>query len=39
LFHPLRVSLTGEEQGPELAALLPLMGRHRAAERLKTAAC
>jgi glutamyl-tRNA synthetase len=38
LFHPLRLALTGEEKGPELAALLPLMGRVRVAERLKTAA-
>jgi glutamyl-tRNA synthetase len=39
LFHPLRLALTGEEHGPELAALLPLMGRVRAGERLRTAAC
>jgi glutamyl-tRNA synthetase len=38
LFHPLRLALTGEEKGPELASLLPLMGRVRVAERLKTAA-
>jgi glutamyl-tRNA synthetase len=38
LFHALRLALTGEEKGPELAALLPLMGRARVAERLKTAA-
>jgi glutamyl-tRNA synthetase len=38
LFHPLRLALTGEERGPELAALLPLMGRIRAAERLRMAA-
>ncbi len=38
LFHPLRLALTGEERGPELATLLPLMGRSRAAERLKMAA-
>ncbi len=38
LFHPLRLALTGEERGPELAALLPLMGRARAAERLRMAA-
>ncbi len=37
LFHPLRLALTGEEKGPELAGLLPLMGRERVAERLKTA--
>jgi glutamyl-tRNA synthetase len=34
LFHPLRLSLTGEESGPELAALLPLIGRAKAAARL-----
>jgi glutamyl-tRNA synthetase len=34
LFHPLRVALTGEEHGPELRALLPLMGRARVARRL-----
>jgi glutamyl-tRNA synthetase len=34
LFHPLRLALTGEESGPELAALLPLIGRHKALERL-----
>ncbi|NJO23775.1 MAG: glutamate--tRNA ligase [Sphingomonadales bacterium] len=34
LFHPLRLALTGEEAGPELKALLPLMGRTRAFERL-----
>jgi glutamyl-tRNA synthetase len=34
LFHPLRLALTGREQGPELAALLPLVGRIKAAARL-----
>ena len=34
LFHPLRLALTGQDTGPELAALLPLIGRTRAAERL-----
>ncbi len=38
LYHPLRLALTGEEHGPELRELLPLMGRARAAERLKAAA-
>lgn len=38
LFHPLRLALTGEEKGPELAALLPLMGRERVADRLRAAA-
>ena len=34
LFHPLRLALTGQEQGPELKALLPLIGRARAVARL-----
>ncbi|KAF2989002.1 glutamate--tRNA ligase [Methylocystis sp. MJC1] len=34
LFHPLRLALTGEESGPELAALLPLIGRATAFARL-----
>jgi glutamyl-tRNA synthetase len=34
LFHPLRLALTGHEAGPELKALLPLIGRTRAVERL-----
>ncbi len=34
LFHPLRLALTGKEQGPELAALLPLIGRLKASARL-----
>ena len=34
LFHPLRLALTGQESGPELKALLPLIGRARALERL-----
>ncbi len=34
---PLRLALTGEESGPELRDLLPLMGRTRAANRLQTA--
>jgi glutamyl-tRNA synthetase len=34
LFHPLRLALTGREAGPELAALLPLIGRARAVARL-----
>ena len=33
-FHPLRLALTGRESGPELAALLPLIGRARALARL-----
>ena len=34
LFHPLRRALTGEEQGPEMARLLPLIGRDRVSRRL-----
>jgi glutamyl-tRNA synthetase len=34
LYHPLRLALTGREHGPELAKLLPLIGRERALARL-----
>ena len=34
LFHPLRLALTGKESGPELAQLLPLIGKIKAAARL-----
>jgi glutamyl-tRNA synthetase len=34
LFHPLRLALTGKEKGPELAALLPLIGHARVLARL-----
>jgi glutamyl-tRNA synthetase len=34
LFMPLRIALTGLEHGPELAALLPLIGRERVMRRL-----
>jgi len=34
LYHPLRLALTGEDQGPEMAALLPILGRDRVLERL-----
>ncbi len=34
LFRPLRLALTGREHGPELKALLPLIGRARALARL-----
>jgi len=34
LFHPLRMALTGREQGPEMAALLPLIGRAKVLARL-----
>ena len=37
LFMPLRLALTGEDHGPELRDLLPLMGRDRAAARLALA--
>ena len=35
LFMPLRLALTGLDHGPELAALLPLIGRDRAEARLR----
>jgi len=35
LFHPVRLALTAREQGPELRALLPLIGRERALDRLQ----
>jgi glutamyl-tRNA synthetase len=38
LFRPLRLALTGEEKGPEMRDLLPLMGRERVAGRLRVAA-
>jgi glutamyl-tRNA synthetase len=34
LFQPLRLALTGEEHGPEMAKLLPLIGRELVAKRL-----
>jgi glutamyl-tRNA synthetase len=37
LFLPLRLALTGEEHGPDLGTLLPLIGRDRAAARLRIA--
>jgi glutamyl-tRNA synthetase len=37
LFHPLRVALTGETDGPELGRLIPLLGVARVAERLRQA--
>jgi glutamyl-tRNA synthetase len=37
LFHPLRLALTGQEQGPELKALLPLIGRDKVLKRLEAA--
>ena len=38
LFQPLRRALTGRDHGPEMAALLPLIGRDRALARLGNAA-
>ena len=37
LFLPLRQTLTGHDHGPEMAALLPLIGKDAAVERLKAA--
>ncbi|WP_426167131.1 glutamate--tRNA ligase [Sandarakinorhabdus sp. DWP1-3-1] len=37
LFHPLRHALTGRDTGPEMAALLPLIGRDAALARLNAA--
>jgi len=37
LFLPLRQALTGMDHGPDMAALLPLIGRERALERLRGA--
>jgi len=38
LFLPLRLALTGREHGPDMAALLPIIGRERTLERLSAAA-
>ncbi|MGJ3649480.1 glutamate--tRNA ligase [Sphingomonas sp. GlSt437] len=38
LFLPLRRALTGHDHGPDMAALLPLIGRDAAIERLRAAA-
>ncbi|MEM8878326.1 MAG: glutamate--tRNA ligase [Pseudomonadota bacterium] len=38
LFMPLRLALTGRERGPELAPLLPLIGRRRTLDRLRALA-
>ncbi len=35
LYMPLRLALTGLDHGPELAQLLPLIGREKALERLR----
>src|SRR4029078_9535191 len=38
LFLPLRQALTGMDHGPDMAALLPLIGQCTAVERLRAAA-
>ena len=38
LFLPLRLALTGREHGPDMAALLPLIGQDAALARLRAAA-
>jgi glutamyl-tRNA synthetase len=38
LFLPLRQALTGLDHGPDMKALLPLIGQAAAVERLKAAA-
>lgn len=38
LFLPLRQALTGRDHGPDMAALLPLIGEDAAVERLRAAA-
>ncbi|WP_288934316.1 glutamate--tRNA ligase [uncultured Sphingomonas sp.] len=38
LFLPLRQALTGRDQGPDMTALLPLIGAGRSVERLRRAA-
>lgn len=37
LFMPLRLALTGREHGPDMSAFLPMIGRERAVERLRSA--
>ena len=37
LFHPLRRALTGRDSGPEMAAMLPLIGRAESVARLRAA--
>ena len=39
LFLPLRLALTGRDHGPDMAALLPLIGQDEAERRLRSAAC
>ncbi|KPL68861.1 glutamyl-tRNA ligase [Erythrobacter sp. SG61-1L] len=38
LFHPLRLALTGRDSGPDMKALLPLIGEREARARLERAA-
>nr|WP_166180166.1 glutamate--tRNA ligase [Altererythrobacter segetis] len=38
LFHPLRLALTGRDSGPDMKALLPLIGEAEARARLESAA-
>jgi glutamyl-tRNA synthetase len=38
LFLPLRLALTGRDHGPDMAALLPLIGQDAAVERLRAGA-
>jgi glutamyl-tRNA synthetase len=38
LFLPLRQALTGQDHGPEMAALLPLIGQDAAIQRLRASA-
>jgi glutamyl-tRNA synthetase len=38
LFHPLRLALTGQESGPEMAGLVTRMGKERTVRRLEAAA-
>jgi glutamyl-tRNA synthetase len=38
LFHPLRLALTGRDSGPDMKALLPLIGEEQARARLQRAA-
>ena len=38
LFHPLRLALTGQDSGPEMAGLVQRMGRDRVVRRLEAAA-
>jgi glutamyl-tRNA synthetase len=37
LFHPLRQALTGRDSGPDMHALLPLIGEAEARRRLEAA--